>query len=364
MIFWTLACSDDSTPKPLHGGYAEYCNWQFWTSLYPTTKSKRKQNNPTTPESGRGTPYSASPEPSQMVSHFTLVEANCSLYQVVLCQLLKATLIHFFQIPLNSVFLKRFTIVLDNDSEKGFGLLKHTLVRTAIKNSAVFEINYAGAIGGKIEASLSAFGVSDTGAVETHGSTLIAPPTNAALTYSSDPGDEYNGQLQWQLLTISYTQTQHVEFFHQCTLSSPSLFRVMKCLIQMLMSPDGFNLSSEADKASLLQCVQFSLSQKSVSYRVLLCLISALQFVGVSAATVVPLVLQFRMNVTPNDCGSIIIAPPSNSLQVLNAAHVSHFSIVSLTSSRSWMRKQSLTRCGHPTTAIGVLIAFSLHVVP
>ncbi|KAG2158499.1 RNase P subunit p30-domain-containing protein [Suillus bovinus] len=116
-----------------------------------------------------------------------------------------------------TVFLKRLTIVLDNDSEKGFGLtnanaslvepydliallpttsatfslaclthslpspltahivalpltlprlpfqLKHTLVRTAIKNGAVFEINYAGAIGGESDASLSAFGVSDTG---------------------------------------------------------------------------------------------------------------------------------------------------------------------------------------------------------
>ncbi|KAG1826895.1 RNase P subunit p30-domain-containing protein [Suillus subaureus] len=116
-----------------------------------------------------------------------------------------------------TVFLKRLTIVLDNDSEKGFGLtnantslvepydviallpttsatfslaclthslpspltahiialpltlprlpfqLKHTLVRTAIKNGTVFEINYAGAIGGESDASLSTFGVSDTG---------------------------------------------------------------------------------------------------------------------------------------------------------------------------------------------------------
>jgi ribonuclease P/MRP protein subunit RPP1 len=41
--------------------------------------------------------------------------------------------------------------------------LKHTLVRTAIKNGAVFEINYAGAIGGESDTSLSTFGVSDTG---------------------------------------------------------------------------------------------------------------------------------------------------------------------------------------------------------
>ncbi|KDQ51850.1 hypothetical protein JAAARDRAFT_139587 [Jaapia argillacea MUCL 33604] len=101
-----------------------------------------------------------------------------------------------------AVFLKRLTIILDEESEKGFGLtssnaslfnaydlialtpttsstfssaclthsvpspltahiisipltlprlpfyLKHTLVRTAIKNGAVFEINYVGAMGG------------------------------------------------------------------------------------------------------------------------------------------------------------------------------------------------------------------------
>jgi len=129
------------------------------------------------------------------------------------------------------VFLKRLTIILDEESEKGFGLvfilllcpvcaythivqtstnaskvesydllslvpttaatfsqaclthslpspltahvislpltsprlpfhLKHTLVRTAIKNGAVFEINYVGALG---ETGVSAFGVSDSG---------------------------------------------------------------------------------------------------------------------------------------------------------------------------------------------------------
>lgn len=114
------------------------------------------------------------------------------------------------------LFLKRLTIVLDEESEKGFGLasanasviepydivalapttaatfssaclthslpspltahiitlqltlprlpfhLKHTLVRTAIKNGAVFEINYAGALG-ESGANSSALGVSDTG---------------------------------------------------------------------------------------------------------------------------------------------------------------------------------------------------------
>ncbi|KAF9219037.1 PHP domain-like protein [Gyrodon lividus] len=114
------------------------------------------------------------------------------------------------------VFLKRLTINLDEDSEKGFGLtsanaslveaydlislapttsatfsvaclthsvpspltahvislpltlprlsfhLKHTLVRTAIKNGAVFEINYAGALG-DAESGQTNFGVSDSG---------------------------------------------------------------------------------------------------------------------------------------------------------------------------------------------------------
>ncbi|KAG6332864.1 hypothetical protein ID866_6227 [Astraeus odoratus] len=114
------------------------------------------------------------------------------------------------------LFLKRLTIVLDEESEKGFGLtsanasavepydlvslvptttatfslaclthslpspltahiislpltsprlpfhLKHTLVRTAIKNGAVFEINYVGALG-ETSASSSTFGVGDSG---------------------------------------------------------------------------------------------------------------------------------------------------------------------------------------------------------
>ncbi|KAG9309685.1 PHP domain-like protein [Chiua virens] len=114
------------------------------------------------------------------------------------------------------VFLKRLTIHIDEDSEKGFGLttanaaiadaydlialaptsaatfsaaclthsqpspltahiitlpltlprlpfhLKHTLVRTAIKNGTVFEINYAGALGDP-ESSHAAPSVTDTG---------------------------------------------------------------------------------------------------------------------------------------------------------------------------------------------------------
>ncbi|KAF8876965.1 hypothetical protein BD779DRAFT_1677575 [Infundibulicybe gibba] len=76
------------------------------------------------------------------------------------------------------IFLKRLSIILDHDSEKGFGLpnippptahiiilplaiprlsfrLRHPLVRTALKNGAVFEILYVGALGEDNDAVLS-----------------------------------------------------------------------------------------------------------------------------------------------------------------------------------------------------------------
>ncbi|KAI9001117.1 PHP domain-like protein [Trametes punicea] len=116
------------------------------------------------------------------------------------------------------VFLKRLTIVLDEESEKGFGLtngnaalfmpydllalvpttaasfslaclthtqptpltthiislpltlprlpfnLRHTLVRAALKNGAVFEINYAGALGGEADPALTIPSGSESGA--------------------------------------------------------------------------------------------------------------------------------------------------------------------------------------------------------
>ncbi|KXN81953.1 Ribonuclease P protein subunit p30 [Leucoagaricus sp. SymC.cos] len=116
------------------------------------------------------------------------------------------------------LYLKRLNIILDEDSEKGFGLInasiplfdtydiialvptthttfslaclthsqpspltahiialpltlprlpfhmKHTLVRTAIKNGAVFEINYVGAIGGEHDSVSMRTGVAESGA--------------------------------------------------------------------------------------------------------------------------------------------------------------------------------------------------------
>ncbi|KAJ7726358.1 PHP domain-like protein [Mycena metata] len=115
------------------------------------------------------------------------------------------------------ILLKRLTIILDQDSEKGFGLtpanaaifkpydlislvpttlptfslaclshsqpsaltahiislpltlrldfrMKHTLVRTALKNGAVFEINYVGALGGDHDVALIEAGAAESGA--------------------------------------------------------------------------------------------------------------------------------------------------------------------------------------------------------
>lgn len=45
------------------------------------------------------------------------------------------------------------------------------------------------------------------------------------------------------------------------------------------------------------------------SYRILPCLVSALEFGGASAATIVPLVLQFGKNVAPDEYGAIVVAP-------------------------------------------------------
>ncbi|KAJ7174267.1 PHP domain-like protein [Mycena filopes] len=114
------------------------------------------------------------------------------------------------------VLLKRLTIILNQDSEKGFGLttanaaifkpydlislvpttlptfslaclshsqpstltahiialplslrldfrMKHTLVRTALKNGAVFEISYVGALGGAHDATLTDAGAAESG---------------------------------------------------------------------------------------------------------------------------------------------------------------------------------------------------------
>ncbi|KAG2063069.1 hypothetical protein BDR04DRAFT_1146361 [Suillus decipiens] len=70
--------------------------------------------------------------------------------------------------------------------------------------------------------------------------------------------------------------------------------------------------SSESDKASILRALKESASSfppEFISYQILPCLASALKFGGTSAATIVPLVLQFGKSVAPDDYGLVTAAP-------------------------------------------------------
>ncbi|KAG1837506.1 hypothetical protein DFJ58DRAFT_734319 [Suillus subalutaceus] len=89
-------------------------------------------------------------------------------------------------------------------------------------------------------------------------------------------------------------------------------FFVHNRLVKVCAGLDGFTLSSESDKVSLLRTLKESASSfppEFVSYRILPCLASALEFGGASAATIVPLVLQFGKNVAHDDYGSVVVAP-------------------------------------------------------
>ncbi|KAG1766920.1 hypothetical protein EV702DRAFT_1148475 [Suillus placidus] len=89
-------------------------------------------------------------------------------------------------------------------------------------------------------------------------------------------------------------------------------FFVHNRLVKVCAGLDGFTLSSESDKASLLRTLKESASSfppEFISYRILPCLTSALEFGGASAAIIVPLILQFGKNVAPDNYGSVIVAP-------------------------------------------------------
>ncbi|KAG6853762.1 hypothetical protein C0991_001592 [Blastosporella zonata] len=177
-----------------------------------------------TSKKGKGKQQAASSTPAFNASQIAAVEARVDLLLVhkrvdqknhvntvegLLSQLKKRPGI---------IYLKRLTIILDDDSEKGFGLtnanaslftsydliglvpltqatfslaclthsmpspltahiislpltlprlsfyLKHTLIRTAIKNGAVFEISYVGALGGENDPILLNAGGAENGA--------------------------------------------------------------------------------------------------------------------------------------------------------------------------------------------------------
>ncbi|KAJ3922508.1 PHP domain-like protein [Lentinula edodes] len=188
------------------------------------------------PKKGKGKQQQASNSPQFTVAQLNAIDAHLDLLvhlgYTVICfnQTVNKKIDPKIHVnPLNELleklkprpgilFLKRLSVILDEDSEKGFGLinantsyfnsydilslipttqatfalaclthtlpspltthiisipltlprfpfhLKHTLIRTAIKNGAVFEINYVGALGGESDSILL-----DAGAAEANG---------------------------------------------------------------------------------------------------------------------------------------------------------------------------------------------------
>ncbi|KAF9467357.1 armadillo-type protein [Collybia nuda] len=83
-------------------------------------------------------------------------------------------------------------------------------------------------------------------------------------------------------------------------------------LVKVCAGLDNFALSNEAEKNSLLRTLKESASSfppEFTSNRVLPSLVSALEFGGASAATILPLVLQFGANVPPEEYPNVVLAP-------------------------------------------------------
>ncbi|KAJ6497835.1 armadillo-type protein [Mycena sanguinolenta] len=83
-------------------------------------------------------------------------------------------------------------------------------------------------------------------------------------------------------------------------------------LVKVCLGLDNFALSSESEKNGLLRTLGESANTfppEFASFRVLPSLVSALEFGGASAATILPLVLRFGKNVSPEDYPTVILAP-------------------------------------------------------
>ncbi|KAJ7072523.1 hypothetical protein C8F01DRAFT_1104261 [Mycena amicta] len=83
-------------------------------------------------------------------------------------------------------------------------------------------------------------------------------------------------------------------------------------LVKVCLGLDNFSLSSESEKNVLLRTLNEtanSFPPEFASFRVLPSLVSALEFGGASAATIVPLVIQFGKNVSSEDYPNVILAP-------------------------------------------------------
>ncbi|KZT04700.1 ARM repeat-containing protein [Laetiporus sulphureus 93-53] len=81
-------------------------------------------------------------------------------------------------------------------------------------------------------------------------------------------------------------------------------------LVKVCSGLDNFSVGSESDRAALIRTLKESASSfpsEFVSYRVLPSLVSALQFGGASAPSILPLVLQLGQNVAPADYANVIL---------------------------------------------------------
>lgn len=83
-------------------------------------------------------------------------------------------------------------------------------------------------------------------------------------------------------------------------------------LVKVCLGLDNFALSSESEKNMLLRTLGESANTfppEFASFRVLPSLVSALEYGGASAATILPLVLRFGKNVSPEDYPNVILGP-------------------------------------------------------
>ncbi|KAF8629253.1 hypothetical protein AX17_005832 [Amanita inopinata Kibby_2008] len=99
--------------------------------------------------------------------------------------------------------------------------------------------------------------------------------------------------------------------FLETGMSQSGFFHSNK-LVQVCCGLDNFALSSEAEKNTFLRTLKESASSfppEFASYRVLPSLVSALEYGGASAATIIPLVLEFGSNIPPEVYSSSILSP-------------------------------------------------------
>lgn len=83
-------------------------------------------------------------------------------------------------------------------------------------------------------------------------------------------------------------------------------------LVKVCTSLDNFALSSDAEKATFLRTLSDSAASfpsEFATKRLLPSLLSALEYGGASAASIVPLVLRFGVDVTPEEYTNVIIGP-------------------------------------------------------